>query len=177
VLLRKISIEIMLNLRPFRKGDEYDIVKNANNRKIFDNVRDRFPHPYTSEHAQQWVEYCLTLPERDICFAVEYKAELVGAVGVVLGEDVFRINAEIGYWLGESFWGRGIATEAVRQMTNYTFDMYPNIHRIWAGVFAHNKASMRVLEKAGYQLECIRHQSVIKNNVIEDDYVYIRHRK
>lgn len=100
---------------------------------------------------------------------VEYEGALAGVVGLVPQTDVYRISAEIGYWLGESFWGKGIMTEAVKRMVDYGFN-HLNLVRIFTGVFDFNKGSQRVLEKAGFQLECIFRKALIKNGVVCDEY-------
>lgn len=165
------------DLRPFRSGDEYDLAGQANNPKIFANVRDVFPHPYMLEDALAWITYCQDLPEPTTTLAITVNDRVVGAIGLVLQTDVYRVNAEIGYWLGEAYWGQGIATEAVRQMTAYAFDRFPHLHRLYAGVFAFNGSSRRVLEKAGYELEAIHRESVLKNGLLEDEYLYVIRRK
>ena len=167
-----------LMLRPFRDGDEASLVANANNINIFNNVKDSFPHPYTHEDAVWWInankqtEQAITT-----CFAIDVNGEVIGAIGVILGSDIQRVTAEIGYWLGENYWGKGIATEALLQTVNYVFKAFPEIVRIWAGVFEYNKSSMRVLEKAGFELEGIRKKGAIKNGLVIDEYVYVKFRE
>jgi len=106
-------------------------------------------------------------------FLIFWDGELAGEIGISLKKDVFRLNAEIGYFISKRFWGKGIATKAVKKMTEYAFDSF-NIVRIVAGVFDFNKASMKVLEKNGYYLESVRKDAVIKNNKIIDDYIWVR---
>ena len=94
-------------------GDEPALVRHADNRKIWLNVRDRFPHPYTPADAEAWVaRAAAATPETQ--FAIEVEGEAVGGVGLFLQADVERYSAEIGYWLGEALWGRGLATAVVR---------------------------------------------------------------
>lgn len=164
-------------LRPFRPGDESDLAQQANNPKIFANVRDVFPHPYTLDDARAWIAHCQSLPEPTPTLAITHDDRVIGAIGVVQQTDVHRINAEIGYWLGESYWGQGIATDALRQMTAYAFSRFPLLHRLYAGVFAFNAPSRRVLEKAGFELEAIHREAVLKNGLIEDEYLYVLRRK
>lgn len=165
-----------LIIRPFREGDQDSLVENANNKAIFDNVKDTFPHPYTLADADWWVNQNSQKNADEISkvMAIEVDGKAVGAIGVILGTDVQRINAEIGYWLGENHWGKGITTQSLVWMTDYVFKNFSHIHRIWAGVFGHNKSSMRVLEKAGFVLEATHYQSVIKNNIIGDEYVFVK---
>ena len=159
-------------LRPWRKEDAAPLTTIANNKKIWLNVRDRFPHPYTVHDAIQWIGYNSDLkPVQN--FAIIYKGDIAGSVGMLLKDDVYRKSVEVGYFIGEAFWGKGIATKAVELIIEYIqreFDMV----RITAEVFEHNKASMRVLEKVGFHLESIRKKAVVKNNVIMDDHVWVK---
>jgi RimJ/RimL family protein N-acetyltransferase len=145
-------------------------VHHANNRAVWRNMRDRFPHPYTLEDAYRWIELNNTVfPETNFAIAVEDTA--VGGIGIVRGDDVYRRSAEIGYWLGEEFWGRGIAPVAVRAVTDWAFATF-ELARIHAGVFAWNPASMRVLEKAGYTMEGCLRRSVFKDGALTDQVLY-----
>lgn len=157
-------------LRPWRPGDEPSLVRHADNRNIWMNVRDRFPHPYTAAHAAEWVRRATT-EEPLTQLAIEVGGEAVGGVGIELGTDVARRSAEIGYWLGEPFWGRGIATEAVQAFTAWAFATY-DLVRIQAEVFAWNVASARVLEKAGYRFEGRRRRAVYKAGRLVDALGY-----
>ena len=159
-------------LREWKRSDAAALAKIANNKKVWDNVRDRLPHPYTKKDAKEW----LTLVKKQetiTTFCVEVDGEMVGSVGFTLKEDVYRKNAEIGYFIGEEHWGRGIATEAVRQLVAYIQENF-DLVRIYAEVFEYNKASMQVLEKNGFYLECIRKKAAIKNDTILDDYVWVK---
>jgi [ribosomal protein S5]-alanine N-acetyltransferase len=147
-------------VRSWRRRDAPSVARHANNYQIWRNVRDRFPHPYTLMDAEEWVRYAgRESPEQSWAIAVDDEA--VGGVGLVAQEDIHRRTAEIGYWLGEAFWGRGIMTEAVRAVTDYAFETF-DIVRIYAGVFETNLASMRVLEKAGYTFEARLRKAVTK---------------
>jgi ribosomal-protein-alanine N-acetyltransferase len=159
-------------LRPFRPGDAADLARQANDPAVAANVRDVFPHPYTRADAEAWIERCRDLPAPVPVLAITLDDRVVGGIGVFLQTDVYRINAEIGYWLGQAYWGRGIATSAVRQMTAYAFAHFPDLHRLYAGVFGPNRASARVLEKAGYALEAIHPESILKNGQLLDEHVY-----
>jgi [ribosomal protein S5]-alanine N-acetyltransferase len=157
-------------IRSWREGDAPSLAHHADNRRIWLNVRDRFPHPYTLADAESWVTRASAAwPETQ--FAIEVDGEAAGGVGVFLQEDVERFSAEIGYWLGESYWGRGIATVVVRRFTDYAFEAY-DLCRIYANVFAWNPASGRVLEKAGYQLEGKLRQSAVKDGQVLDGLLY-----
>jgi RimJ/RimL family protein N-acetyltransferase len=157
-------------LRPWRVGDEQSLVRNANNRAIWRNLRDLFPHPYTLADAEHWIK--IANPKNPPCnFAIVVGGEAVGGIGLALKDDVFRRCAEIGYWLGEEFWGRGIVTEAVRAVTEYAFSTF-DICRVYAGVFEWNPGSMKVLEKAGYDFECRMRKSVTKDGETIDELIY-----
>jgi RimJ/RimL family protein N-acetyltransferase len=157
-------------LRPWRAGDRDSLVRHADNRNVWLNMRDRFPHPYTAADARAWIKR--SSAERPFTtLAIEVDGAAVGGVGIQPGTDVFRRSAEIGYWLGEPFWGRGIATEALRAMTEYAFEHF-DICRLEAGVFEWNPASMRVLEKAGYVLEGRARLGVTKDGRTGDRLLY-----
>jgi len=156
-------------LRPWRVGDEASLVRNANNRRVWRNLA-RLPHPYTLNDADEWIARAgAKLPATD--FAIVVRDEAVGGIGIEIGRDVFHRSAEIGYWLGEAHWGRGIATEAVRAITEYAFVTF-DLCRLHAGVFEWNPASMRVLEKAGYELEARHRKNVTKDGETIDRLVY-----
>ncbi|MDC4224214.1 MAG: GNAT family N-acetyltransferase [Candidatus Manganitrophus sp.] len=136
-------------------------------------MRDRFPHPYTLADAEGWIEGPgQTSPQTQ--FAIVLDGEAIGGIGFELREDVFRRSAEIGYWLGEPFWGRGIMTEALRAVTEYAFKIF-NLCRIEAGVFEWNPAaSMRGLEKAGYVREARLHKRITKDGRTIDQFLSTR---
>jgi len=149
------------------------LVAQANNRNIWINLRDRFPHPYTKSDGQTFIRESRKMqPETNFAIAVEGLA--VGGAGFLLQSDVDRVSAEIGYWLGEPYWGRGIATEALVALTRHAIDTH-GLTRIFALPFAHNPASCRVLEKTGYVLEARLRRSAIKDGRIVDQmqYAYI----
>lgn len=170
-------MEILLSrcrLRPFRDGDQVAIVRYANDRRVWLNLRDAFPHPYTRSDADAWVRRVAGQAPPTQC-AIEVAGEVVGSIGLTLQADVHRRSAEIGYWLGQPFWGRGLMSEAVPAFTAYalaTFDLC----RLYATVFAWNSASARVLEKAGYSLEGRLRKSVIKDGQTIDQllFAYVR---
>lgn len=157
-------------IRSWRREDAPALARHADNRKIWRNVRDHFPSPYTVPDADLWIERVLGgKPETQ--FAIEVEGEAAGGVGVFLQEDVARRSAEIGYWLGESYWGRGIMTDVVRSFTAYVFDAY-DLVRVYALVFEWNTASCRVLAKAGYELEGRLRRAVFKDGQVIDQFVY-----
>ena len=159
-------------LRPWQKEDAQALAAIANNRKVWDNVRDFFPTPYTVLDAEQWLD-SIRKTRPFLNFAILYQGRIAGNIGVVPKEDVYRMSVEIGYFIGEEFWGKGIATEATRLLVEYIEQEF-NVVRIYAEVFETNKASMRVLQKNGFYLEGIRRKAVIKNGEIMDDYVWVK---
>ncbi|HEX6790738.1 MAG TPA: GNAT family N-acetyltransferase [Candidatus Krumholzibacteria bacterium] len=159
-------------LREWRRGDEPSLVRHANNRNIWINLRDIFPYPYTTADARGWIRLASTNGFNYV-FAIDVDGFAVGAIGLKPGDDIHRFSAEIGYWLGEEYWGRGITTEAVRAVTDYAFTAL-ELTRVHAEVFHWNTASMRVLEKAGYQREGVLHRSVFKDRQWADEVVFAR---
>lgn len=163
---------MVIVIRQWKNEDLQELVSQANNVNVWNNLRNYFPHPYTEEHGKAWLEKVVdALPA--INMAIEADGKLAGGIGLILNGDVYIKSAEIGYWLGEQYWGKGIATEAVRQMTEYAF-YYFDLVRLYAEVFETNKASMRVLEKNGYYLEGVRRKAVFKNDVLMDDYIWVK---
>ncbi len=159
-------------LREFRRGDEPSLVRHANNRNIWINVRDAFPSPYTPADAKAWIRLAAG-DALDQVFAIDVDGFAVGAIGLKPGDDVHRLSAEIGYWLGEEFWNRGIVTEAVNAVTAHAFESLEMI-RVHAEVFAWNTASMRVLEKAGFRREGVLVKSAIKDRKVVDQIVFAK---
>jgi RimJ/RimL family protein N-acetyltransferase len=143
----RLELERGVCIRSYRAGDAPALVAYADNRSVSRNLRDRFPYPYTPQAADGWLRHVAT-QEPETSFAIATAKELIGGIGLELGEDVHHRTAEIGFWLGEPFWGRGIVTDAVTAFTPWAFERF-DLLRIWAGVFESNPASARVLEKAG----------------------------
>jgi RimJ/RimL family protein N-acetyltransferase len=145
-------------------------VRHANSRKVSINLRDRFPYPYTVNDARMWLEMVVGhAPETN--FAIDVGGEAAGGIGFTLQPDVARRSAEIGYWLGEEYWGRGITTEALIAVTDHAFANY-DLCRLYAHVFEWNGASARVLEKAGYTFEGRLRKSVTKEGQTIDQLMY-----
>jgi RimJ/RimL family protein N-acetyltransferase len=157
-------------VRDWSTADRPSLVRHANNWKIWINLRDRFPHPYTDADGRAFLEH-VTARDSETVWAIEVDGEAAGGIGLVLLSDVERVSAELGYWLGEACWNRGIVTEAVRGVTAEAFRRY-ELTRIFALPFADNPGSIRVLEKAGYVLEGRLRQSAIKNGVVRDQLMY-----
>ena len=158
------------SVRSWEWRDRDAIVRHANNRNVWINLRDRFPYPYTDRDARNWLE-CIVGHEPETNFAIAVAGEAVGGIGFILQPDVARRSAEIGYWLGEEFWGRGIATEAVIAVTDHAFANH-DLCRVYAHVFDWNRASARVLEKAGYEFEGRMRKSVTKDGQTIDQLMY-----
>jgi len=172
---RREPLQLVLatcTVRDWRRGDEPSLVRHANNHAVWRCLRDLFPHPYTMADARRWVEYTLRT-EQELAWAIAVDEFAVGAVGLRPGWDVHRFNAEIGFWLGEEFWGRGIMTEVVRAVSDHAFAKL-SFHRLYAEVFAFNEASARVLEKAGYTREGVLRQSAFKAGERVDQLLYAR---
>ena len=159
-------------LRPWRADDAESLVRHANERDVWSNMRDVFSHPYTEEHARRWLGIASgTSPVR--AFAIEVEREAVGGTGVTPLADVYRRTGEIGYWLGRALWNRGIVTEAVRATTEYAFGPL-DLARVQAAVFAWNEASMRVLEKCGFEREGRQRRAAFKDGCFVDCVLYAR---
>lgn len=159
-------------LRPWQWSDKESLIFNANNRNIWMNLRDRFPHPYTIKDAEEWLSMMVgVLPLTQ--FAIDVDNNAVGGIGIILNDDVHCIQAEIGYWLGEEYWGRGIATAALKAVTEYAFCNFELV-RIYASIFEWNPASARVLEKAGFEFEARLKKSIIKDGKIIDQLVFAK---
>jgi len=161
-----------LKLRGFEESDSPRIAGLANNENISNNLRDFFPSPYTEEDAEIFIGMC-RIEDPKVTFLIEYKGEPAGCIGLVLQPDIYRKSAEIGYWIGEPYWGKGIAVDAVNLIVEYGFDKL-GLVRIFTGVFDFNKASQKVLEKAGFYLECISKKAVYKREKILDEYRYAK---
>ena len=159
-------------VRSWQKSDAESLLRHANNLKVARHLRDRFPHPYTWRHAVDFIEHAAHADPLTN-FAIESAGEAVGGVGFVPGTDIERYSAEIGYWLSETMWGRGITTEAVTLVTGYVFHVR-NMLRLFAVPFADNHASRRVLEKAGYECEGILRASSVKSGEPRDQALYAR---
>src|SRR6185369_3870373 len=168
-------MELKLNscvIRPWSSNDAVAVQRYANNRKIWINLRDLFPHPYTLDDAHSFLRYIMA--EKPITtFALAMPAEAIGCIGLQIGNEVHRKTAEMGYWLGEPFWGRGIMTEAVQEFTRWAFEAF-DLQRIFAQPFADNTGSVRVLEKAGFVCEGRLLANVLKDGKKLDSLMYAR---
>jgi RimJ/RimL family protein N-acetyltransferase len=162
-------------LRTWTDGDVTSLALWANNRRIWINLRDAFPHPYTADDAAEWLAKVREISNA-ILLAIDVDGAAVGSIGVFRLDDVYKRSAEIGYWLAEPFWNRGIVTEAVAAITDVAFREL-EVVRIQAAIYAWNPASMRVLEKCGYVREGVLKKSVWKDGNLVDSVMYARLRK
>ncbi len=158
-----------VTLRMLRKTDA-DQLAQLITPSIWDNLRDHIPFPYHTSDALNFISTC-EKQSPPCTFAITIKKELCGVIGIILQKDIYRLSGEVGYWIGESFWGKGIATTALQLISNYGFNEL-KLNRLFAGTFGHNEASKRVLEKCGYLLEGISKAAIIKNNQILDEHRY-----
>jgi ribosomal-protein-alanine N-acetyltransferase len=157
-------------VRSYDPGDAKSLAAEGNNRKIWLNLRDRFPHPFTEADASAYIASVLARPNHT-SFAIAVDGQAVGGISLRLGEDIERFSAELGYWLGESYWGRGITSDAVEVVTRHGLSSL-SLARIFALPFAHNPASHRVLEKSGYEREGLLRCSAVKDGRLLDQVLY-----
>ncbi len=159
-------------VRPWSTEDAVALQRHANNRKIWLNLRDVFPHPYTMEDAAAFLSF-VAQETPQTTFAIAISSEAIGCIGLRLGVDVHRKTAELGYWMGEPFWGRGIMSEAVAGFVGYAFETF-DLQRIYAEPFENNPASIRVLEKARFTCEGRLTASIFKDGKVLDSLLYAR---
>lgn len=161
-----------MELKPHRIEFAKEFTQMKNIPEILDNGYDKTPNPFTEINAMEFINKEIG-KNPDERFLIYWNNEVAGEIGITLKKDVFRLNAEIGYFISKKYWGKGLASEAVKKMTDYAFEHF-DVVRIVAGVFDFNKSSMKVLEKNGYYLESIRKNAVIKNGKIIDDYIWVK---
>lgn len=157
-------------LRPWRTEDAAALLRHADNPRVANNLRDRFPSPYTPADAEAWLSI-VTRSDPLLDLAIVIDDEPVGGIGLALGSDIERVSAEVGYWIGEDYWGRGLATEALRAIVPWAIVSFA-LTRLYATTFAHHRASRRVLEKAGFSLEGILRRAAIKRDEVLDLALY-----
>ena len=158
-------------LRTWTSDDAGSLVKHADNPRIAAMMRDGFPSPYLSEDAHRFISMA-TGTTKNIFLAIEVRGEAAGGIGIHPFADVKRRSAEIGYWLSESLWKKGIVTDAVRALVPVAFNHY-DIVRLEAGIFSNNLASMRVLEKCGFTREAVHKKAITKNGELLDEVIYV----
>ncbi len=160
-------------LRPYEDGDVPHVAAHANNRKIWLNLTDRFPYPYSTDDARSWVRTQQAAGAEGTHLAIVVEGRAIGGIGFHRLADVHRHTAEMGYWLGETFWSRGIASAAARAFADFALEL-PDLARLEANVFEWNPASCRVLEKAGFAQEARRRHAVYKDGRLIDSFLYAR---
>ncbi len=170
-MIRVMFLDLgMATLRSLDLADAPSLARHANNPRIWRNLRERFPFPYEEHHAGAWIRHVRSQAQ-ETSFALARDGEAIGCIGLEMGQDVYRRSAEIGYWIGEAFWGQGIATAAVRSLTRHAFT-HLDLWRIHAAVFQGNPASEQVLGKAGFQKEGCARQAVLKDGQLLDEFRY-----
>jgi ribosomal-protein-alanine N-acetyltransferase len=157
-------------LRPLVSTDAVSLAQHANDHGVWKNLRDRFPHPYTVTDAEAYVAH-VTARQTQTSFGIVVAGHAIGSISLMLGDDIARQSAEVGYWIGRAFWGHGIMAEALKGTTQYAFAQLA-LTRIFAVPFATTAASARVLEKAGYVREGLMRRSAVKEGVLLDQLLY-----
>ena len=163
-------MSIEFKLRPWSMKDLPSLVKYANNFNISNNLTDKFPHPYSEEDGKTFIEFARKDDPIHI-FCIEVNGEAAGGIGIHPQEDIHRKNAELGYWLAEPFWRKGIITKAVPHALDFAFRTY-DITRVFARPYGRNIGSQRVLEKCGFILEATFEKTLFKNGQFEDELIY-----
>lgn len=169
-IIKIIATDGQVVIREIQDADLSLMTLYANNPKVAINLRDAFPSPYTMDDAIRFKEAIDNQNPKTI-FAIEYKGDYVGNISLSPSSDVYRKSAEIGYFIGEPFWGKGIMTKAVNLITEWGFKTF-DIIRIYTGIFEYNIASQRVLEKCGYTKEAVFRKSICKNDNLYDEIRY-----
>jgi RimJ/RimL family protein N-acetyltransferase/catechol 2,3-dioxygenase-like lactoylglutathione lyase family enzyme len=163
--------EAAVTLRHWRPDDAAELAPLADDRRVWRNLRDAFPHPYGIEDARRFIGMAKAM-QPETYYAIELEGRLAGAIGYTLHGDVERVGAEVGYWVAARYWGRGVATAAVLALSRLAFARHPELRRLYAVPFSWNAASARVLEKAGYRLEGTLRQSALKDGSVVDQWMY-----
>lgn len=161
---------MIITLRPWHINDLDDLVTLANNKNIAQYMADVFPHPYTSENGKTFINFANSNSSSHI-FAIKLNNNIVGSIGLHIQADILKKNAEIGYWLAEEFWGKGIMADAINQMVEYGFNNL-DIIRIFARIYGTNKPSQKVIEKANFKLEAKFENTIYKNDEFLDELIY-----
>jgi len=161
-----------VEIRAWKPEDAPELATLINNKKIHDNLRDGIPYPYTVTDAEAFIASTLKA-ERDTQYswAIVYGGKTVGSIGIFRKDNIHRYTAEMGYWVAEPYWGKGICTKAVKDACEYVFDN-TDIIRVFAEPYAYNAASCRVLEKAGFKFEGTLRKNAVKNGKILDMKIY-----
>ena len=161
---------LITTLRPFQISDSKSLAHHANNRLVWENLRDRFPFPYSETNAVQFIQMVsISSPVTE--FAIDVNGEAIGAAGIILKDDVYRDNGEIGYWIGQDYWGKGIGTWVVKELVKIAFEDL-KLHRVYAEVFEKNIASAHILEKNGFIKESTLKNAIIKDGKRQNLYIF-----
>ena len=163
-------MENKITLRGIADKDHEDLVRLANNKKIWQNLRDIFPHPYGVEDGHFFMKL-VRQDKKNLRSVIDVNGSFAGMIGAFPQDDVNKHNAELGYWLGEPFWGQGIITEAIRLKCLQVFEA-TEVNRIFAAIFSYNIASMKVLEKNGFKKEGVGRQAIFKDGSFHDEHRY-----
>lgn len=159
-------------IREWRIEDKSDLAVMLNNKNILNNLRDGLPYPYTEKDAEEYITAMLSADKtKTFAFAIVVNNVVIGSIGVFRCDNIHSRTAEMGYYIGEPYWGKGFGTSAVKQTCKYIFE-HTDIIRIFAEPFAYNTASCRILEKSGFQLEGILHSNAVKNGIVLDMKMY-----
>lgn len=163
---------MVCEIRKWELSDAADLAAALSNKKILDNLRDGLPYPYTQRDGEDYISAMLSADENEVfAFAITVDGKAVGSIGAFRQGNIHRQTAELGYYIAEEYWGRGLMTEAVKQLCRYVFEK-SDIIRIFAEPFAHNAASCRVLEKAGFRYEGTLRSNAVKNGRVVDMKMY-----
>ncbi len=163
---------MICRIRKWKLSDAAALAVAVSNKKILDNLRDGLPYPYTEQDGENYISEMLSANEDEtFAFAITADNKVIGSIGVFRQENIHRRTAELGYYISEEYWGKGIMTEAVKQICEYVFSK-SDIIRIYAEPFAYNIASCRVLEKAGFQYEGTLRNNAVKNGKVIDMKMY-----
>ena len=165
---------MICKIRKWQLSDAADLAAALSNKNVQDSLRDGLPYPYTEQDGAEYIQTMLSVDENEtFAFAVTVNDKAIGSISAFRQGNIHRRTAELGYYIAEEYWGKGIMTEAVKQICGYVFDN-SDIIRIYAEPFAHNTASCRVLEKAGFQFEGILRSNAVKNGKVIDMRMYAR---
>lgn len=159
-----------VSLRPWKLDDLDELVALANNKNVAQYMADVFPHPYSVENGKTFITFATSNPNSKI-FAIIVNGKPVGSIGLHLQTDILRKNAEIGYWLGEAYWSKGIIKKAIPQMVDFGFKNL-DIVRIFARIYGTNLPSQKAIEKSGFKLEGRYEKTIFKNNEYLDELIY-----
>lgn len=159
-----------IKLRPWTINDLDSLVENANNLEISKNLSDAFPHPYTPDNGKAFIEMA-TKDDPIHIFAIDFEGRAIGGIGIHPQNDIFRKNAELGYWLGQKYWNKGIMSKFIPDMVDFAFKTY-DINRVFARVFGENISSQKALEKCGFTLESHIKGNLFKNGKFQDELIF-----